>query len=101
MSFYLPYELQENAPEPTSADVYLQKLEELEVYVSSFTDYATQEDFLRNTIELSQAIGDMDKIEHMSYYTAVYDSPFKWWDRHNESWLRSKSSTRPVQPVLN
>ena len=33
-SFYVPYALQDSAPEPTADDVYLNKLEEIEVYVS-------------------------------------------------------------------
>ena len=33
MSFYLPYSRQDDAPEPTNAEVYLQQFEELVVYV--------------------------------------------------------------------
>ncbi len=33
MSFYLPYDLQDSAPQPTASDVYLQKKDEMVVYV--------------------------------------------------------------------
>ena len=64
----------------------------------SFDGYATQQMYLENTIALANAIGDMSLIEYEMYYIAGYDSPFKWWDRHNESWIRAKSNTKPVLP---
>ena len=62
----------------------------------SFDGFATQADYLRNTMDLAEAVGDMNKLEYTTYYMAGYDSPFKWWDRTNESWIRAKINTKPV-----
>ena len=52
----------------------------------SFTDYATLQDHLDNTMTLAEMVGEEAYGKEYSYMNG-YDSPFKWWDRHNEDWL--------------
>ena len=68
------------------------------MYSRSFTGFAYAQEYLDNTMALAESIGDMDSIDVSMYYMAGYDAPFKWWDRHNESWLAAKVSKKSVVP---
>merc|ERR1711893_116964 len=90
-SFYLPYSRQEDAPQPSADNVFLDKFAVVKVYVRSFGGYATQDDYLRNLYLLADSIGDPAKFRTDHYMTAGYDSPFQPFNRHNEVWLVSVS----------
>jgi len=91
MSFYIPYSIQSNAPAPTEATVFLESVPETSVYVRSYPGYTTEEDVMNNVMALSQAVGDSTKFHREFFYRSGYDSPYKWWDRHNEVWLMAKN----------
>merc|ERR1711893_58184 len=90
-SFYIEYSRQEDAPEPSADNVFLDKFAVVKVYVRSFSGYATEDDYLRNLYLLADSIGDPAKFRTDHYMTAGYDSPFQPFNRHNEVWLVSVS----------
>ena len=49
------------------------------------------DDRLSNVQMLAAAINDDSRYHKEYFYTAGYDSPYKWWDRHNEVWLVAKN----------
>merc|ERR1712170_78922 len=88
-SFYVPDSRQQDAPQPSADNVYLDTQPVIRVYVRSFSGYATQDDYLRNIYMLAESIGDPTKFRTDHYMTAGYDSPFQPFNRHNEVWLIS------------
>merc|ERR1711976_954931 len=88
-SFFVPYSRQEDAPEPSADNVYLDKIAPMKVYVKSFGGYATNDDRLRNLYMLAESIGNPAKFRTDYYMTAGYDNPLQPFNRHNEVWLVS------------
>ncbi|GAB1599557.1 hypothetical protein Ahia01_000233000 [Argonauta hians] len=86
MHFYLTSD--EN-PAPSGADVFLTEQPAMRVYVRSFPGFAKEKDWNENLASLKAALppGSYDETH---YYTAGYDSPFQFFNRHNEVWLRAK-----------
>jgi len=89
-SFYIPYIYQNNAPKPTNPDVYLTQQPETTVFVRSHSGYTSEEQTLSELVALSQAINNSSMYKQGVFYTSGYDSPYKWWDRHNEVWLEAR-----------
>jgi len=87
MAFYVPAEFQGKAPAATASDVRVITREPLDVYVGSFGGYANNAAHLDAVQRLAEDVG-VENIETGTYFTAGYDSPFKFWNRHNESWLK-------------
>ncbi|CAH1788940.1 unnamed protein product [Owenia fusiformis] len=84
-SFYQPFNMQKSGgPAPTDKDVYLQVLPKVTMFVRSFSGYATEMDFLNQASMLAAAINNPNAFRSDMYYTAGYDSPFRFLDRHNE-----------------
>jgi len=90
-SFYIPYSQQLSAPKPSATDVFLEQRPELTVFVRSFSGYATADDHIKNIQTMAKAINNQDLYETDYYYTAGYDGPYIWFDRHNEVWLVAKN----------
>merc|ERR1711976_27761 len=86
-SFFVPFSHQESAPAPTAEDVFLETKQTIQVYVRSFSGYASTNDYLMNLSLLAEFIGDQSKFRTDYYMTAGYDSPFQPFNRHNEVWL--------------
>jgi len=92
MSFFIPFAQQANAPKPTASDVYIQKLQSLCVYVRSFGGWMKFNE-QKNKKKLKNALnkdGLGNSYRKDYYYTAGYDSPWKFLDRHNEIWFIKK-----------
>lgn len=89
MSFFVsPKEGQ--PPAPTDASVELTCLPALKVYVRSFGGFATMERWVQEAEQLAQDLGSSVPYEMSYYYIAGYDSPFKFFRRHNEIWFLAK-----------
>merc|ERR1711893_204715 len=86
-SFYIEYGRQDSAPAPTADDVFLETLPAINVYVKSFSGYASSDDYERNANELYEMIGDASLIQDDTWFAAGYDSPYQPFNRHNEVWL--------------
>merc|ERR1712228_344875 len=85
ISFMVPFAVQ-TAPKPKDPNVFLEQDPESVQYVSHFGGYASNDDWINCVHDLAKAVsGVPHKTEY--YYTAGYDSPFQFWNRHNECWL--------------
>ncbi|CAH1790815.1 unnamed protein product [Owenia fusiformis] len=90
-SFYQPFNMQKSGgPAPTDTNAYLSVLPKVTMYVRSFSGYASEEDFLNQAGKLAAAINNPEAFRSDLYYTAGYDSPFKFLNRHNEILFRAK-----------
>ncbi|XP_065926133.1 heme-binding protein 1-like [Magallana gigas] len=58
-------------------------------YISGTYDDNIKE-WIKEAIKLGQAIGDTSKYHTEFSYTAGYDSPFRFLNRHNEIWFIAK-----------
>merc|ERR1711862_879385 len=85
ISFMVPFSV-ETAPKPSNPAVFLEEDPESEQYVRHFGGYASNDDWQQCLVSLVKALGD--KPHKTGYhYTAGYDSPFQFVNRHNECWL--------------
>lgn len=90
MSFFMSPEVK-TPPTPTEKGVFPQDMPKMNVYVRSFGGYVRDiKEWIKETIKLGQAIGDTSKYHTEFSYTAGYDSPFRFLNRHNEIWFIAK-----------
>ncbi|XP_053193144.1 heme-binding protein 2 [Scomber japonicus] len=91
ISFYIPEEHQENPPEPSDSDVFVEHRKEMTVYVRTYGGFAKEKakrEELKKLIESLQRDGV--PFVDQPFYTAGYDSPFKLTNRTNEVWILKK-----------
>ena len=50
--------------------------------------------------QLKQQLGSLNKYDTTVYYTAGYDSPFSFTNRHNEVWLMASDNGSPEVSVV-
>jgi hypothetical protein len=86
MSFYMGQD--EKAPQPNESNVFLQKLESKKYGVISYSGYSNrykQEENLRILGNFLSKNG----MKYVSdyYFYAGYDSPLRFFNRHNEVWV--------------
>lgn len=93
MYFYLGYKFQKelDAPKPTEEKLRFEKYQKARFAVISYGGYSKQ----RDKIEHLKKLGSLLKEKKMSYvkeffFFAGYDSPYKFWKRHNEIWILLK-----------
>jgi len=91
MSFFIPYDHQENPPRPTDSDVYLRTTPRFCVYVRTFAWWMSMGEWWHYW-RLQQALkkdGLADRYIKDYYITAAYNSPMELrpWKRHNEIWF--------------
>eukprot|EP00471_Norrisiella_sphaerica_P005332 CAMPEP_0184480454 /NCGR_PEP_ID=MMETSP0113_2-20130426/1966_1 /TAXON_ID=91329 /ORGANISM="Norrisiella sphaerica, Strain BC52" /LENGTH=199 /DNA_ID=CAMNT_0026858951 /DNA_START=197 /DNA_END=793 /DNA_ORIENTATION=+ len=87
VSFFVPFEHQGDAPEPSADNVYLDKVSDRTVAVLQGSGFWMQNDVLKY---VGQA-GDLLKQKEIAFndttYTfSGYDPPFRLFNRHNEIW---------------
>ncbi|KAJ8304511.1 hypothetical protein KUTeg_018094 [Tegillarca granosa] len=87
MHFMIPFDLQNEPIAPADPSVYLVDLPALDVYVKAFGGYAIDRVNIAEVDKLHQEIRDETKFENSFYFTAGYDSPYTFLNRHNEVWL--------------
>jgi hypothetical protein len=89
MSFYLGSKYQNGqAPKPTDANVYLQKIAYKKVAVITYSGYSNKGTEEKNLVALGNFLTKNNmKFNNEFYFTAGYDSPFKFLFRHNEVWV--------------
>merc|ERR1712198_325615 len=85
VSFMVPFSV-EVTPRPLDPNVFLEQDPESEQYVSHFGGYASNDDWQKCIDDLMTAVGDQP---HQTgfHFIAGYNSPFQFWNRHNECWL--------------
>eukprot|EP00127_Corallochytrium_limacisporum_P001565 Clim_evm18s66 gene=Clim_evmTU18s66 len=91
VGFYNPYIYQKEGakvPTPTDNDVSIEESPEMKVVVNQFGGYANDEEIHAKVRELAEVLSKHDiKFNAKAFYFAGYDSPFKFWKRHNEVWV--------------
>eukprot|EP00882_Tetradesmus_deserticola_P025857 GHRQ01028436.1.p2 GENE.GHRQ01028436.1~~GHRQ01028436.1.p2 ORF type:complete len:133 (+),score=61.20 GHRQ01028436.1:561-959(+) len=88
ISFFVPFDFQSKPPQPSAEEVYIESRPALEVYVASFSGWATGSKYVARAAELTEMLEDAGHpIEADHFYTAGYDSPFRLLNRHNEVWI--------------
>ncbi|CAH1788823.1 unnamed protein product [Owenia fusiformis] len=93
--FFQPLNLQEiGGPAPSDPDVYLQVVPKVVMYVRSFGGYASEDDYLNEADILAASINNSSAYINDEYYAAGYDSPFKFWNRHNEILFKARDSQK-------
>jgi len=88
ISFYVPNDLQGMAPMPSEQDVHSIKRDEMRVFVTAFPGFSSIEKIRAAATSLGENLvkhGEEFDTEHI--YFAGYDSPFRFFNRHNEVWL--------------
>lgn len=91
VSFYIPTELQDNPPEPSASDVFIEEWPPMDVYVTTFGGFAKENDWMSEAKSLTEKINDSRKIREDMWFTAGYNSPFQLVGRTNEVWLVKNS----------
>lgn len=62
-------------------------IQSLFYYFRAFGGYAVDRVNIAEVDKLHQEIQDETKFENSYYFTAGYDSPYTFLNRHNEVWL--------------
>jgi len=89
MSFFVAPS-QSPAPSPKEEKVFLSSQPKQKVYVKSFGGFAKKHHYLKVAEELRQKLPSSTEYHTDFWYTAGYDSPFQFFNRHNEVWLIGK-----------
>ena len=89
MSFYSGYKYQtESPPVAEDATVYFNKISSKKFATISYSGYSNQKDKEENFRKLGNLLNEENiKFNNAQYYYAGYDSPYKFWNRHNEIWV--------------
>ena len=92
MCFYVPKEFHSNTPNPTSGDVSLKSLPKTVVATIKFGGFASSTDYATKKNELVRLLGaDAKNYDSDMHLMAGYDSPYTFFDRRNEVWLKKSN----------
>lgn len=93
MAFMVPHHIKDDTPDPTAPDVKVITVPRQLVYCRTFGGYAKgffgNKNYWKTELEsLKSALTrDGKKFDSENFYTIGYDSPYKFYDRHNEVWV--------------
>lgn len=92
MCFYLEKKHQDNPPNPVDKDITVGKKKEMTVLVHTFGGYAMMDStWKREAEKFKNKLKKTSKsINFSEFYTAGYDSPWKFWNRTNEVMFEDK-----------
>ena len=89
MCFFIPKQFHANTPIPTSSDVYLINEPKTTVSTIKFSGFASTKDYIKKKAELLTILSsDAKSYNSELMIMAVYNSPFEFFDRKNEVWLK-------------
>ncbi|XP_037607245.1 heme-binding protein 2 isoform X1 [Sebastes umbrosus] len=91
VSFYIPEEHQDNPPEPSTPDVFVEHRKEFTAYVRTYGGFSNEKLKREELLKLMESL-QRDEVQYLEkpYYAAGYDSPFKLTNRRNEVWVLKK-----------
>ncbi|CAB1435489.1 unnamed protein product [Pleuronectes platessa] len=91
VSFFIPVEHQENPPEPSDPQVFVEHREEFTAYVRRYGGFSNENLKREELLKLLESL-QRDGVPFVDkpYYTVGYDSPFKLTNRRNEVWVLKK-----------
>lgn len=91
IEYFVPHELQERPPSPTSESVNWVNVDEQNVWIQTFGGYASEEDIINRAFDLSAQLKQQGhKVEDQYFGFAQYDPAIKVIARHNEIWVFSR-----------
>lgn len=98
ISFYNPYKYQgpkaAKAPAPSDSTVFLTNTPAMEVYVLSYGGWSSGNTAKGKATELMGRLRDAKlPFDAKQWYTVGYDSPFTFFNRHNEVWVPKMAVT--------
>ncbi|XP_053315828.1 heme-binding protein 2-like [Spea bombifrons] len=89
MSFFVPSTLS-TPPQPLRADVYLENIPPMYVYVKSFGGFAVKSDFEKKSKFLSEELNGLRlPFDDTFGAAAAYNDPLTLFNRHNEVWYNA------------
>lgn len=95
VSFYIPEEHQDNPPEPSDPEVFVEHRKEFTAYVRGFGGFSNETMKRDELLKLMESL-QRDGVQYMDqpFYAAGYDSPFKLVNRKNEVWVLKKEQEK-------
>ena len=89
MGFFVPKEFQNKTPNPTGDNMSIKSDSGAVYAVSRFGGYAGLGDYLKHRDLIIQALGvNAANYDTTNFIAAGYDSPFNFFNRRNEVWLK-------------
>lgn len=93
--FFVPFEYQSDTPVPTNPQLAIVTLPPITAYVSSFGGFESNADLEKYAERLSTDLQrDQAHFTTIPYFTAGYDSPYRFINRHNEVWFLQAKLTQ-------
>lgn len=87
MHFLIPLSQQDAPIPPTDPQVFIDTTPAFDVFVKSFGGFAKDADYIDNLATLANDVSKITKVNGTFFYTAGYDGPYQFQNRHNEVWL--------------
>lgn len=94
VSFFVPFDHQDEPPTPTNADVFIENIPAATYYVTSFGGFVLEPLLVSKANAFFEKLkaDDLD-VEVGPFFSAGYDPPFRLTNRHNEIWVKRVNST--------
>ncbi|XP_070782102.1 heme-binding protein 2 [Enoplosus armatus] len=91
VSFFIPEEHQDNPPEPSDPEVFVEYRKEFTAYVRTYGGFSKENLKREELVKLLESL-QRDGVPYVDkpFYAAGYDSPFKLTNRRNEVWVLKK-----------
>ena len=95
VSFFVPlaYQTAAGPPKPTSADVFIETIPQMQVAGSEYPGFATGKATIPKAAAEAALVANSTTVQLAdgeSWWFAGYDPPFRLTQRHNEVWLAVK-----------
>ncbi|KAG2487622.1 hypothetical protein HYH03_013761 [Edaphochlamys debaryana] len=95
VSFFVPFRYQDSPPKPSSREVFLVDVDEVDVYSRAFDGYATEGRIRRVATDLLRDLHDDGRrVDCRTVYVAQYSPPFQPVFRYNEVWFLRRRKGR-------
>jgi hypothetical protein len=92
ISFFIPFSLQDNPPQPSEKNVYIEDRPELKLAVDEFDGFARHGKAMEKAEQLQGVLDDAGvEYDDDEFSLSQYDPPFRFRNRHNEIWIKLKS----------
>ncbi|OWF45244.1 Heme-binding protein 2 [Mizuhopecten yessoensis] len=88
VSFYIPTKHQEDPPQPSDPNVFIEEWPERTILSQGFGGFAKEEAWLGQAKKLASCVETKGvKVKENVWFTAAYNSPFQLFGRTNEVWF--------------